>query len=242
MRDLITVTDLELRTSSLQVDHWQRPAKEQPLVCTLSIRTDVDSEAEQDNLLQDSLNYGTVTKSIESFISQLEPAKEEEQGGLSLEFLAEEIAKVILFQANAPNVHLELRRPRALLTADCIGVSITRSRSDYSSSTSQTPFSLDNYSLLSASEAPRSDTFFIRGLRRYIIIGLNPCERLEEQEVIVDLDFYSNGYEMINNARAGWRGWRSMVKQVESVSKVPEFSSQLMIEYPFLMLSAPLDF
>jgi len=230
MRDLIVVTDLELRTPYLQVDHWQRPSKEQPLVCTLSIRTDVDQEAQQDNLLQDSLNYGTVTKAIESYIANLPPPlKEEEEEGTPLEVLAEEIAKVVLFKASAPNVRLELRRPRALLTADSVGVTIYRSRSDYSSSssklplsssTSSPPSSLDQYTLLSTSTALQKDILFVRGLRRYIIIGLNPCERLDEQEVIVDLEFSAPPDEMrlANGARAGWFGWRSMVKQLESVS------------------------
>ncbi|GAA5904779.1 trifunctional dihydropteroate synthetase/dihydrohydroxymethylpterin pyrophosphokinase/dihydroneopterin aldolase FOL1 [Sporobolomyces salmoneus] len=216
MRDLITVTDLSLRCSALQVDHWQRASKEQPLLCTLSIRTDVDAEAEHDNLLQDSFNYGTVTKSIETYIADLNEKEEEE---LSLEFVAEEIAKVVLFQANAPNVELELRRPRALLTADCIGVAITRSRSDYSQlpSSSAKSSSLDDYVLLPTAETTKEDKFFIRGLRRYIIIGLNPCERIDEQEVICDFDFYAaEGYEMINRARSGWSGWRGMVKQLES--------------------------
>lgn len=221
MRDLITVSDLELRSSSLQVDHWQRPSKEQPLVCTLSIRTDVDSEAEHDDLLQDSLNYGTVTKEIEQFVAELDRTEQD----LPLEFVAEEIAKVVLFRANAPNVHLSLRRPRALLTADCIGVSITRARSDYSqprrdsaSLGSQPRPLLSDYALLASSKNPLEDTFFVKGLRRYIIIGLNPCEREDEQEVIVDLDFYAESHEMINNARVAWSGWRGMVKQLENVS------------------------
>ncbi|GAA5843785.1 hypothetical protein JCM3766R1_000541 [Sporobolomyces carnicolor] len=219
MRDLITVSDLELRSSSLQVDHWQRPSKEQPLVCTLSIRTDVDSEAEHDDLLQDSLNYGTVTKEIEQFVAELDRTEQD----LPLEFVAEEIAKVVLFRANAPNVHLSLRRPRALLTADCIGVSITRARSDYSqprrdsaSLGSQPRPLLSDYALLASSKNPLEDTFFVKGLRRYIIIGLNPCEREDEQEVIVDLDFYAESHEMINNARVAWSGWRGMVKQLEN--------------------------
>lgn len=225
MRDLIVVTDLQLRTPNLQPDHWQRPSKDQPLICTLSIRTDVDQEAQQDNLLQDSLNYGTVTKAIETYIANLQPPPTQEEEGIPLEVLAEEIAKVVLFQASAPNVRLELRRPRSLLTADSVGVTIYRSRSDYTSPSSKPSFSsslpsLDQYTLLSTSTAPRNDILFVRGLRRYIIIGLNPCERLDEQEVIVDLEFSAPDDEMrlTNGARAGWAGWRSMVKQLESVS------------------------
>ncbi|GAA6012960.1 hypothetical protein JCM11491_000921 [Sporobolomyces phaffii] len=245
MRDLITVTDLELRSSSLDVDHWQRAHKAQPLLCTLAIRTDVDSEAEQDNLLQDSLNYGTVTKAIEAFVDDLAPGSE-----LALEFVAEELAKVVLFHANAPNVRLELRRPRALLTADCIGVSITRSRSDYSRSaplplgpSGPPPAApLAEFVLLSASPAPKDDTLFVRGLRRYIIIGLNPCERIDEQEVIVDLEFYAdqNDMRLANGARAGWTGWRGMVKQLEAhLSTSAPLTIELITTSLARMITAP---
>ncbi|GAA5962191.1 hypothetical protein JCM3765_003893 [Sporobolomyces pararoseus] len=217
MRDLIQVTDLELRTRYLNCDHWQRSFKEQPLICTLSIETSISSEAEQDNLSQTSLNYGTVTKTIENFISQLEEPEQGEEG-YSLEFLGEELSKVILFKANAPNVLLELRRPRALLSADSIGVSLYRSRSDYSQGE-------EGFKLLPNFESFKKDYFFIRGLKRFIIIGLNDCERLEEQEVLLDFDFYSNQseYEMLSTTttntttrRVGWSGWREMVKKLES--------------------------
>ncbi|GAA5941658.1 trifunctional dihydropteroate synthetase/dihydrohydroxymethylpterin pyrophosphokinase/dihydroneopterin aldolase FOL1 [Sporobolomyces koalae] len=215
MRDLITVTDLELRTSVLDVDHWQRSFKEQPLVCTLEIRTDVDSEAQQDNLLQDSLNYGTVTKAIEAHVEALR-ARPETAPALALEVLAEELAKVVLFQANAPNVQLELRRPRALLTADSIGVSIYRDRTHYSHCPRAVP-QLEQHVLLDDCDSLARDIFFVRGLRRYIIIGLNPCERVDEQQVVVDLEFFADEHNMrlSNGARAGWAGWRSMVKQLE---------------------------
>lgn len=225
MRDLITVTDLELRTPALEVDHWQRPSKDQPLVCTLVIRTDVDSEAQHDNLLTGSLNYGTVTKAIETFVAQLSSPTQSSPDGIALEVVAEDIAKVVLFQANAPNVHLELRRPRALLTADSIGVSISRARSDYIRivptplSSPDVPDAPDSFALSPTSSAQDQDTFFVRSLRRYIVIGLNPCERLDEQEVIVDLDFHAaaDNMRLPTGARAGWRGWREAVKRVESV-------------------------
>ncbi|GAA5913919.1 hypothetical protein JCM5296_000296 [Sporobolomyces johnsonii] len=224
MRDLITVTDLQLRTPALERDLWQRPAKQQPLVCSLSIRTDVAAEADSDSLLTDSLNYGTVTKAIEGHVAKLrapEPAASPDQEeGLPLEVLAEELAKVILFQANAPNVRLELRRPRALLTAESVGVTITRSRSDYTPPTSPSSSKplASEYTLRPDTPALQSDFLFIHALRRLIIIGLNPGELVDEQEVIVDLEFGADemNVRLANGARAGWAGWRKMVRQVES--------------------------
>ncbi|GAA6017262.1 hypothetical protein JCM10207_003667 [Rhodosporidiobolus poonsookiae] len=222
MRDEIKVTDLYLTTSALARDHWQRPSKLQPLVCSLSISTSVTAEASTDSLLSDSLNYGTVTKRIEAHVKSLTVDTAENVEGLPLEHLAEDLAKVILFQASAPNVHLELRRPRAHLRAESVGVSIFRSRADYalspsfSSSSSGAP-SPSAYTLLPASPSPARDTLFVRNLKRHIIIGLNACEREDEQEVLVDLEFGADEMNMLlkNGARKGWGGWKEAVRAVE---------------------------
>jgi len=225
--DVIRVTDLELRTASLGVDLWQRPSKHQPLVCSLDIRTSVRSEATEDNLLTDSLNYGTVTKAIERHIAHL-PAPSSDHDELPLEQLAEDLCHVVLFHASAPNVRLELRRPRALLTAEAVGVVLSRSRSDYTASpsppssppSSAPPSSSPTYTLRPDAPSLAHDTLFVRALRRQIIIGLNPCERLDEQQVIVDLEFGPDTMAMTrlpNGARAGWAHWRKAVKQVEQV-------------------------
>ncbi|GAA5909797.1 hypothetical protein JCM8208_005462 [Rhodotorula glutinis] len=221
--DVIRVTDLELRTASLGVDLWQRPSKHQPLVCSLDILTSVRSEATEDNLLSESLNYGTVTKAIERHIAQLAPPSSPDHAELPLEQLAEQLCHVVLFQASAPNVRLELRRPRALLTAEAVGVVLSRSRSDYTASpsppsSSAAPSSTSTYTLRPDAPSLANDTLFVRALRRQIIIGLNPCERLDEQQVIVDLEFGPDTMlptRLPNGARAGWAHWRKAVKQVE---------------------------
>ncbi|BGO90986.1 hypothetical protein NBRC10512_002256 [Rhodotorula toruloides] len=219
--DVIRVTDLVLRTPALAPDHWQRPHKDQPLVCSLEIHTHVDDEADTDNLLADSLNYGTVTKHVERHVRELAVSSsvgEGELSGIPLEVVAEQLAKVVIFRAKAPNVRIELRRPRALLTAESIGVVLSRSRSDYSIPSADAPTdSLDAYTLLPTAASPANDTLFVRQLRRHVIIGLNPCERLDEQEVIVDFEFSAPDDGMIasNGARMGWLGWRGAVKRAE---------------------------
>lgn len=213
-RDLITVTALSLRSSHLGVDHWQRSNKEQPLLCTLRIHTDVSDEAQVDNLLANSLNYGTVTKTVEQAVADYGRTTSSDE--VELEILAEYLAKAVIFTAHAPNVQLELSRPRALLTADAVGVEIYRSRADYSRS----PSSPQDYSLQLSSVNRLEDRLFVRGLRRLIIIGLNACELVDEQEVECDFDFFADPMEhlMKSGARAGWQGWKQAVKRVEAVS------------------------
>ncbi|GAA5906728.1 hypothetical protein JCM6882_003287 [Rhodosporidiobolus microsporus] len=237
MRDEIKVTDLALTTSVLAPDHWQRPSKLQPLVCSLLIRTSVQAEASTDSLLDNSLNYGTVTKAVEGHVALLEQRKSEfGTEGIPLEVLADQLAKVVLFKASAPNVLLELRRPRAHLRAESVGVEVFRSRIDYalsptfssSPSTTSKP-SPDHFSLRTDTPSLLSDKLFVRALRRHIIIGLNACEREDEQEVIVDLDFGCDimNTRLSNGGRACWAGWKGAVKQVEEVCRFVSFFSFL---------------
>ncbi|KAL8278644.1 hypothetical protein RQP46_008936 [Phenoliferia psychrophenolica] len=206
--DTISISELQLRSSSLPTDLWQRAQKEQPLVLSLSISTSVASEASLDSLQSDSLNYGTVTKCIEAYVAQLST------DDLALEVLADQLAKVILFDANAPNVRLDLARPRALLSAQSVAVEIYRTRADYPLTQDGTTRQLDPASL-----NPAGDKLCVRQLRKSIIIGVNPCERVDEQEVLVDLEFGTD--EMApgpytGGVRQGWVAWRQTVKSVES--------------------------
>mgnify|MGYP001600782954 FL=1 len=211
-RDIISITALSLRTPCLERDLWHRPSKPQPLLLSLWISTSITSEASVDNLLGGSLNYGFVTKALEKAVASLDPSSE-----IALEVLADHLAATVLFTANAPNVRIELTRPRALLSAAAIGVEIYRTHSDYL--TTSSPYSLD----LKSPNSPL-DTFFVRSLRRLIIIGINACERLDEQEVIVDLSFSpSTTMPFLGTAaRPCWTAWRPVVKSLESVR--PPFS------------------
>ncbi|SGY79121.1 BQ5605_C008g05049 [Microbotryum silenes-dioicae] len=245
-RDLIQITSLALRTSSLEQDLWQRPSKAQPLFLSLWIHTDVQDEASTDSLLGSSLNYGTVTKAIEKAVAELaplppSPSSSDELnldldsfGGHPLEAIAELLAKVVLFRSNAPCVRLELIRPRALLTAESLGVDIFRTRADYTAPADTDPsVSIEALTLDPSSPNLAHDKLFVRGLRRFIIIGINACERLEEQEVIVDLDFLANqevfmvAHRLKNGARREWRAWRQVVKKVEEPLTIEHITTSL---------------
>lgn len=243
MRDQISITDLELRTEYLERDLWNRKLKLQPLNLNLKIKTTVIDEALTDSLLEESLNYGKVTKVIEKVIKDLdslipnqsiEGVEVVESKEIPLEVIGELLCKFIIFKGKAPNVELELTRPRALLTSKNIGIKLFRSKSDYlspspsSSSATTTPIEPQDYILSPHSLSPSNDKFFITDLRRLIIIGVNDCERLDEQEVILNLEFSIPtlpqdmssciAYTGTGLGRIGWKGWREVIKKVESVS------------------------
>lgn len=216
-RDIISITDLSLRCPLLVNDLWGKPDKSQPLLVSLSIATDVQTEAIGDKLLEgESLNYGVVTKTIEKAVKTLS-LPSIDRSSITLEELAEVLARDIIFLANAPNVSLQLSRPRALLSARSIAVHITRSSADYSTSVINPK--AGDYQLSANSFNSRNDKFVINELRRSIIIGVNDCERLDEQEVIVDIEFgTADNMKYLGGLRSEWQGWRSIVKSVEAVS------------------------
>lgn len=219
-RDEISVESLSLRCSKLSEDLWLREARDQPLFVTLAVSTDIQEEAGKDNLLDDSLNYGKATKLVEGRIKSINT----ESRTWALEELAEELAQTILFKSPAQNVNLSVVRPRALLQAESVTVSISRSRADY------LPVESGQLRQLSPKSAnsPR-DRFAINKLRRSIVIGINACERLDEQEVIVEFEFGVPEEEMLTPwkglaPREGWKGWRAVVKECEKVRADPGMS------------------
>lgn len=216
MRDVVSVTGLQLRTAALEADLWQRTAVDQPVVCSLAVECDVLAEAEHDRLLADSLNYGAVAKALQAHVARLDLESDPAAPApaVALEVLAEQLARVVLVECHAPNVALQLERPRALLSAEAVGVKIYRTR---------TRGPADDAAAVVTAVAEVPDSLYVRRLSRQIIIGLNPQERLDEQTVLVDLEFTADPTDTLlaDMPRPGWRGWRGAVKRVENVSLPP---------------------
>ena len=230
MRDTISITELSLRTPHLAPDIWGRTEKSQPLLVSLSIETNVSDEATTDSLLGDSTNYGVVTKALEAAVESLEIESfgRTAEEGIALEELAELLAKVVILQANAPNVQLELSRSRALLSAESVSVCIYRQRADYEGEPTAAP---SQYRLSKESSNWKQDRLVVNGLRRSIIIGVNPCERVDEQEVIVDIGFGSEEMQAYSGSvRQGWRNWRGVVKSLESVRRRCSCSARVLTD------------
>ncbi|KAK6531643.1 trifunctional dihydropteroate synthetase [Orbilia ellipsospora] len=141
-------------------DAWHRP-KLQPLSVSLRIKTSVGLAGSTDHL-EHSINYGTVCKAATRVI--------QENTFDSLEHLAETLANVVLGDAlRGQWVYVKAEQPKTLLRADAAGLEIVR-RKDGLRET--------------------QDRVLIRNLRVATIIGVNDCERLERQQVIVNLVLY----------------------------------------------------
>jgi dihydroneopterin aldolase/2-amino-4-hydroxy-6-hydroxymethyldihydropteridine diphosphokinase/dihydropteroate synthase len=91
----------------------------------------------------------------------------------SLEYLAEKVAHLALGQElRGEWVKVSIEKPRALLRADAAGISIIRRR--------------DGETVKKEGE----DRVFVKDLRLVTIIGVNPWEREERQNVIINLTLH----------------------------------------------------
>ncbi|KAI5792838.1 Dihydropteroate synthase-like protein [Pyronema domesticum] len=161
-RDLIFIHSLNLKATT-GVDRWKLP-KPQAILVSLWLKTSVALAGSTDHLPY-SIHYGLLCKSVTALV--------EGNTFTSLEHLTEEVANLALGpELNGEWVKIAIEKPRALLRADAAGMSIVRRR--------------EGNKIVKEGE----DKVFIRDLRLVTIIGVNPWERLEKQNVVLNLTLY----------------------------------------------------
>ncbi|KAJ3414105.1 trifunctional dihydropteroate synthetase [Chytridiales sp. JEL 0842] len=176
--DKIVVRNLQVR-NIIGVDSWER-IKRQPLNITLTIATDV-SRSGKDDLLANSVNYGTVTKVVTEF--------SEKTSYRSIEALALGIARVCINKFGVPKITVKVDKPRALLHAASAGVEITRTKQQIEELNElEKRLAKEPEPKLSLGDGiAGDDRIFIKELCVSTIIGVNAWERIEKQRVIVDV-------------------------------------------------------
>ncbi|KAL7275892.1 trifunctional dihydropteroate synthetase [Rhizina undulata] len=163
-KDLICVRSLNLKATT-GVDSWQRP-KPQPILLSLWLKTSVALAGSTDHLPY-SIHYGIVCKSVSKLV--------ENNVFKSLEDLAGEVSRLALGPSlNGEWVKVLVEKPRALLRADAAGISIVRKKSKD----------------LGVILAEGDDRIFVKDLRLVTIIGVNPWERVEKQNVVINLTLH----------------------------------------------------
>ncbi|KAI5776381.1 Dihydropteroate synthase-like protein [Geopyxis carbonaria] len=163
-RDLIFVRSLNLKATT-GVDGWQRP-KPQPILLSLWLKTSVALAGSTDHLPY-SIHYGIVCKTVSQLV---------ENGQFnSLEHLAEAVCRHALGpELGGEWVKVAIEKPRALLRADAAGISIVR-RKDAAGA---------------VVAGPEDDRVTVKDLRLVTIIGVNPWEREERQNVVISLTLH----------------------------------------------------
>lgn len=116
-QDKIIIKNLVAR-GIIGINDWERE-KPQEIVINLTIFTDTRRAAETDDL-EHSVNYRTIAKQA------LHHAETAER--LTVEALAEDIAKLVLEDLNAVRVLVRVEKPGAVRFSESVGVEIERAR------------------------------------------------------------------------------------------------------------------
>ncbi len=117
--DKILIHDLMVR-GILGVNDWERQEK-QDIVINLVLFTDVRQAARTDEL-ENTVNYRTVCKKIVELV--------EESSRLTVEALAEDIARLALSMPHVHRIRVRVEKPGAVRFSRSVGVEIERGPED----------------------------------------------------------------------------------------------------------------
>ena len=113
--DRIEIKDLLLR-GIIGVNEWEREA-EQDILVNITLTADL-TQAGKTDLIDDTVNYRTLTKQI---ISHVEASQR-----FTVEALATDIAGICLAQDGVASARVRVEKPGALRFARSVGVEIER--------------------------------------------------------------------------------------------------------------------
>ena len=117
--DIVIIKDLVAR-GILGVRDWERK-RAQDILINLTLFTDTKRAGETDSL-EDCVNYSTMSKKI--------LAHAESAARLTVEALANDLAKICLEDKGVQKVIVRVEKPGAVRFAGSVGVEIERSRDD----------------------------------------------------------------------------------------------------------------
>ncbi|KJE90468.1 hypothetical protein CAOG_01778 [Capsaspora owczarzaki ATCC 30864] len=182
-RDTVVIRNLAVRTL-IGTERWDR-AKEQPMIVTLSMQLGAALSGADD--LAGSYHYGLISKAVAEYA-------EKTVGLRTVEALACGIAQLCIVDWNVDVVTVRVERPTALLVAKAAGVEITRSRADHPTDSSSGEVRLVKRDMTTVAQVATlyqpGDRILISGMSVRAIIGVNPWEREQVQDIILNLTIY----------------------------------------------------
>jgi FolB domain-containing protein len=117
--DKVIIKDLLVR-GIIGINDWER-TRAQDILINITLFTDTRRAAQTDNIT-DCVNYSTMSKRIQA---HAETAKR-----LTVEALANDLAKICLEDKGVQKVILRVEKPGAVRFARSVGVEIERNRDD----------------------------------------------------------------------------------------------------------------
>ena len=117
--DKVIIKDLLVR-GIIGVNDWERN-RPQDILINIILFTDTTRAAETDSI-NDCVNYSTVSKKVQ--------AHAESAQRLTVEALANDLARICLEEAGVKKVTVRVEKPGAVRFAKSVGVEIERSRDE----------------------------------------------------------------------------------------------------------------
>lgn len=117
--DKVIIHDLLVR-GIIGVNDWERK-RAQDILINITLFTDTRRAAETDTIA-DCVNYSTMSKKVQAHAESAER--------LTVEALANDLAKICLEEPNVQKVILRVEKPGAVRFAKSVGVEIERSRNE----------------------------------------------------------------------------------------------------------------
>jgi FolB domain-containing protein len=117
--DKVIIKDLLVR-GIIGVNDWERK-RPQDILINLSLFTDTKRAAETDNLA-DCVDYSTMSKKVQAYAESAER--------LTVEALANDLAKICFEDKGVQKVIVRVEKPGAVRFAESVGVEIERSRDE----------------------------------------------------------------------------------------------------------------
>jgi len=117
--DKVIIKDL-LARGIIGVNDWERK-RPQNILINIIIFTDTNRAGETDNI-NDCVNYSTVAKKVQAHAERSER--------LTVEALANDLAKICLEEKGVRKVTVRVEKPGAVRFAESVGVEIERSQDE----------------------------------------------------------------------------------------------------------------
>ena len=118
--DKIIIRDLIAR-GIIGLNDWERE-KAQEILINIELLVDLRRAGDSDDL-QDSVSYSTIAKRVQ--------AHAETAGRLTVESLANDLARICLDYPGVTGVRVRVEKPGAVRFTRSVGVEIERTRADY---------------------------------------------------------------------------------------------------------------
>jgi len=117
--DKVIIKDLLVR-GIIGVNDWERK-RPQDILINLTLFTDTKRASETDDL-EDCVDYSTMSKKVQAYA--------ESAGRLTVEALANDLAKICFEDKGVQKVIVRVEKPGAVRFAESVGVEIERSRDE----------------------------------------------------------------------------------------------------------------